>query len=543
MGGIAPTGLTALGNPDPVLATERSGGANASLRATRILSSSAFAEIAMGVSEARYSFAARTPVGATQPLYVDAQTGYVEGGVGSSTDRHAGRSSVRTAIAWRQANHSLKAGGSYEDEYFRETLNLDQLTRLSATAYQYITVQDRSSRNHIRAPAAFIQDSWQATGRLHLDAGLRWSDEYWMASGGSVGQRIPGEWQPRAGVTWRPGRQKPANVFASWGRFYQRTRLNVPGFFLQDEPSTYLVRVYDHDPRLDPSGGSTVFAQTLGHQPAVDGLRGAAFDEVQAGAERLLGERLRVVARGVLRTQRSGIVGVLSPTRGQAVYGNPGAGDLDVYPDIARTYRAIEITLSGRIRDGGALGASYILSSLKGSYEGYWDQTAATNDPLGGASFTPDPTTAVNLYGPLPADRTHQFKSYASGRLGFGFAAGATFSWTSGTPISELGSTRYGAPYYVFLSPRGSLGYTPSSYDLNLRLACEPPRLIPGTRGTRLLADIYHVGNPRQPVYFDQLHYRGVNSSGQQIAPNPNYGEPLLFQPAVAYRFGLEVNW
>jgi hypothetical protein len=94
----------------------------------------------------------------------------------------------------------------------------------------------------------------------------------------------------------------------------------------------------------------------------------------------------------------------------------------------------------------------------------------------------------------------------------------------------------------VFLQPRGSLGRTPSIYDVSLRLAYEPIA-FPGALKPRVLADIYHVGNPRRPVVFDQVHYRGATLSGQQIAPNPNYGQPLYFQPAVAYRFGLEMSW
>ena len=45
------------------------------------------------------------------------------------------------------------------------------------------------------------------------------------------------------------------------------------------------VRVYDHDPRLDPSGGSTVGVQTLGHQPEVAGLRGAPGRNLECRCE------------------------------------------------------------------------------------------------------------------------------------------------------------------------------------------------------------------------------------------------------------------
>jgi hypothetical protein len=542
VGGLALSTVTALGNIDPMLGTQRGGGTNVSLLGTRTLGASSFLQLGAGVSQSRYAIGPSTSRGATEPLFIDARTGYVEGGFGSSTDRHAGRYSGRAAVTLGVHDHTLKVGASYDDEYFRERLSYDQLTRLADSLYQYVTLDDRGSHNHVRSPTVFVQDGWRVTRRLRLDVGVRWSQEVWLASGGEVGQRVSGPWQPRAGVAWSIGPHEATNLFASYGRYLQRTRLNVPGFFLQDEPSTYLIQRFDHDPRVDPSGGNTVFAQTLGHQAEVDDLKGAAFDEIQAGVEHALGDDWRVTTRALYRSQRSGVVGVSSPVTTQAVYGNPGRGELQPYPGITRIYRALEISMSRTGRNGSSIGASYLLSSLEGNYEGYWDQTAGVNDPIGGAAFAPSLAATTYASGPLPNDRTHQVKAFGSTPLAYGFAAGATVTWASGTPLSELGSTPLGAPYYVFLRPRGSLGRTPSIYDVSLRFAYEPVAFA-GPLKPRVLADIYHVGNPRRPVVFDQVHYRGATQSGQQTAPNPNYGQPLYFQPAVAYRFGVEMSW
>jgi hypothetical protein len=236
------------------------------------------------------------------------------------------------------------------------------------------------------------------------------------------------------------------------------------------------------------------------------------------------------------------VVGVYSPELGRAVYGNPGFGDLAAYPELSRTYRALEITLTAGGNARAAASLSYLYSSIDGNYEGYWDQTAGTNDPIGGASFVPEPAAATYSEGPLPNDRPHQIKGHASFRIGRGVAAGVTASWASGSPVSELGSTRFGSPYFVFLAPRGSIGRLRSVYDLNLRLAYDAPQLREGI-ATRLMMDVYHMGNPRQPVTVDQLHYLAVDGSGNQVAPNPNYLSPLAYQPAVAYRFGMEMTW
>jgi carboxypeptidase family protein len=541
VGGVVLSKLVTIGNLDPVLGDQRGGGANVSLQAMRLLGASAFLDARITRSDSRYSLVPQTARGRSEPLYLDARTGFVEGGVGSFVERYAGRTTAHAQLAVTRSGHLMKGGIEYEDEFFGEDYDIDQITRLGDSLYQVVTLRNRHSQNHLRVPTAFLQDTWQAAGGLRLRLGLRWAGEYWMTSGGDVGQRILDGWQPRTGFVWQPRVEGNLKLFGSGGRFVQQTRLNVPQFFQQDVPSLYLVQLFDHDPRVDPSGGSTAFAQVLGRQAEVDRLRGATFDEYQLGGEWLAVGGWAAGLRGVIRTQRSAIVGVLSPLTGQAVYGNPGRGELAAYPEVAREYQALELTLA-HADSSGVARLGYVLSRNRGNYEGYWDQTAAQNDPLGGAAFAPSFSTSANASGFLPDDRTHVLKLQLSRSLGRTFEAGATLVWESGTPLGELGATPFGAPYYEFLSPRGSQGRSPALYDLNLRLAHEARWLAAGRGAPRLMLDVYHVGNPRKPVAVDQVHYRGVQS-GQQVAPNPSYQRALLAQPPVAYRFGCELRW
>jgi len=372
-----------------------------------------------------------------------------------------------------------------------------------------------------------------------LDLGLRWAREYWYASGGALGQQALVPLQPRVGVHWTTGPHATMTWFSSWGRYHERTRTTVPGFFLQDEPSTYIVQRFDHDPRLDPTGGTTLAAQTLGHQPEVHGLRAAAFDEAQWGLRWEPDAAWSATLRALDRRQREGIVSGLSPVSGKVVYGNPGRGELAPFPRIRRVYRALETTVEVHGRAASHASLSHVWSSLEGNYEGYWAQNAGANDPLGGAAFVPDLRSAAWSNGALPNDRPHQFKAHGAARVAPGVTAGATLAWQSGTPLSTLGQTPFGAPYYRLLGPRGSAGRLPSTYDVNLRLAVDSPR-TPFTKATsRLLLDVYHVGNPRRPVMLDPVRYLDAGDS----VPNPNYGKVLFFQPAVAYRFGIEVGF
>ena len=95
----------------------------------------------------------------------------------------------------------------------------------------------------------------------------------------------------------------------------------------------------------------------------------------------------------------------------------------------------------------------------------------------------------------------------------------------------------------MFLKPRGRAGRTPSTYDLNVRLSWETAIHRGGARTIRVIADAYHVGNPRRVVFVDQIHYLAVTNAGVQVSPNPAYGKPLAFQPPAAARFGMEVGW
>lgn len=542
VGGVASIPITALGNIDPVLGNQIGGGANASLNVSRVLGQHAILEAAYAATRSRYTLEAATPAGASQPLYMDARTGYVEGGFGSATQRHAGRSEGRIALTFEGRGHAVKLGAEYADEYFNENLTLDQITRTGDSTFTYLTLNGRYSTNHMRTPTAYLQDSWRVSDNWRLDAGLRWSDEYWMASGGGIGQRVPGQWQPRAGVSWSAQDRALTRFFGSIGRYDQRTRLNLPGFFLQDQASVYLIRTFTHDPRSDPSGGTVKFPLLLGHQPQVSGLRGAEYDELEGGIERDLIGAARLVLRGVYRRQRNGVVATLVPSLLQPRYGNPGEGLLSSYPEVSRVYQALEATLE-REGSGAQYGVSYILGSLRGNYEGYWAQSPRVNDPLGGAAFMATPAPAAYAEGPLPGDRRHQFKAWGSSPLPHRLSVGATAWFASGTPISEFGATPFGPPYYQLLAPRGSLGRTPWIYDVNLRLALELPAALGLEVRPRLLADAYHVGNPRRTVVVDQVHYQSLSSTGQQSSPNPDYGKTLVFQPAVAYRFGVEVSW
>ena len=216
---------------------------------------------------------------------------------------------------------------------------------------------------------------------------------------------------------------------------------------------------------------------------------------------------------------------------------------MDAYPKVDREYAALELSF-GRIRRTGInFLVSYVLSRNTGNYPGLFNSDF--NYPLPNANGSFDhPEMLENGSGLLPNDRTHGFKSWGSYRFGFGLTAGASFFWMSGTPLSEFGACPTApAPFQCFLQQRGTNGRMANLWDLNLRLTYEPLGSSEARWQPRLTLDVFHIGNERTPVSYEQVHFFGRDEAGNQINPNPIYGLPTRYQPPMAVRLGLEVGF
>ena len=52
--------------------------------------------------------------------------------------------------------------------------------------------------------------------------------------------------------------------------------------------------------------------------------------------------------------------------------------------------------------------------------------------------------------------------------------------------------------------------------------------------------NLFRLGNRRTVLDFEELHYLEVDSDGNPTTPNPFYGRPLLIQPPMRARIGLD---
>ncbi len=224
------------------------------------------------------------------------------------------------------------------------------------------------------------------------------------------------------------------------------------------------------------------------------------------------------------------------------MFGNPGRGALDAdYPDPVRTYKALELSVERRAAKFNWL-ASYTWSENWGNYTGIFSSDGKAPNPNCAFAFDV-PDMLVDGEGRLPNDRTHVFK--ASGFYAFdsGLNVGASLLWESGAPLNEFGGSVYGPPWWTFLQPRGTAGESPSIFDLSLRLdytffARSDRRWKP-----RLILDVYHLFSDERPVDYDQFHYFNQDADGNQIDPNPTYGEPIRYYPPTTVRLGLELSF
>lgn len=182
--------------------------------------------------------------------------------------------------------------------------------------------------------------------------------------------------------------------------------------------------------------------------------------------------------------------------------------------------------------------ASYVLSRNYGNYPGLFDSFFPVT-PNNSSSQFEDIQALRNATGSLPNDRTHVFKFSGSYRFDVGVVAGISFTWQSGTPLSEMAGFSSRKPY--FLTPRGTAGRTPATWDLNARVAFDLP--MEGFLKSRLILDLFHIASQRKPVQFVEERYFDIDQNGNGVGPNPSYGKAYRYQPPMAVRLGLEASF
>jgi carboxypeptidase family protein len=529
--------IKTLANADPYLGYWNQGGVALTLAASRMIGSHLLVETSAARARFRDHTGPRTARGAADPLFMDFTTGQWSGGYGNAWDRTSKRTAVSLAGSYQAGPHLFKLGAQYEDNGLNENWRwastgpdgAGSIMRSAPDGYLDLLLNLRTVV-HNRIPTLFGQASILAQERVRINAGLRWEGQYFKSPTTGRSGSIKDQFQPRVGAIFYPTASHDQKITASYGRFYEQLPTEPVSWFWGGLHQQFFF--YDHDPRVDPSGGTPFFWDDV---PAAS-IKGQHFDEFTVGYERVLAHATTFALRGSHRSVKTILAGIsrfdLSPP--VAVLANPGRGEFDTLAKPLSHYGAVELSISRLAPSGVEFMVSYVLSRKFGNYIGLFDQDNGNPNAQAGS--------VTNATGLLPNDRKHALKALGSYRFGRPLALGAVFVAESGTPISELAARRDDPTNQYFVKPRGAAGRTPTLFDLDLRASYDFPAPMRLSGSARLVADFLHVLGQRRPLLLDQLHYLSTDASGNPIQPNPLYGSGLQFQPPRTFRLGIELR-
>lgn len=358
-----------------------------------------------------------------------------------------------------------------------------QLTRFG-------TVGRASSTNQ----GLYAQDSYQPFSRLTLNLGIRIEKEN-VPSFSSNGQPIKfgfgDKIAPRLGFAYDVRGDGKFKVFASFGRFYDRFKYELPrGSFGGDQfLRTFIpitnpnINTFTAASVLATPGALTLNFRVPSNDPAdnrVDpNLLAARQTEYTAGTEYELAKGLvlsgRYTHKQIDRTIEDvgffdsiGNENFFIANPGFGVVSQPFASAIPATPKAQRKYDAGEFRVVKRFGQRYFIDANYTYSRLFGNYSGL-----ASSDEKGRSSpnvnrffdlpFLGFTANGAPDNGRLATDRPHVFRTYASYTYNwFGAKNNSTefsgfFTAASGTPLSTR-VTIFGAD--TFLNRRGDLGRT-----------------------------------------------------------------------------------
>ncbi len=433
---------------------------------------------------------------------------------------------------------------------------------------------------------AFAQDRFQLGSRLTLSVGVRYERE--RMAGSAETFAFGDNWAPRLGFAWDPNGAGRVKVFGTYGLFYSKipSDLAVTAF----SPYGRVNRADYFDAALtQPIPDGTLAAGTKVHY-LTKGASAALIDpatklgyireavvgtEIQAAPELSLGVRYvhRDMPRIVEDVTPVAMVLYAEKAPGTAsvryVITNPRANypatlnGVGAFEDPIHRYDAIELTADKRLANGWSMMASYRWSRLWGTYEGFYynglnqpkpGETTFDDYPTNDPSYTEIGVPQYGFQGdvrylgrlgagPLPNDRTHQVKAYASYALPHGLDLGAGVQLASGQPLTAMTSDPVsGYTGYIPLGPRGSGMATEDGFKSRTAylwsLDVHAGYTIPvGSGRLLLLADVTNLLNRQAVVSYDQRSQLGFGLT------NPDFGRRTAYQDPRMVRLGVRLEF
>lgn len=401
--------------------------------------------------------------------------------------------------------------------------------------------------------AQYIEDTWQATSKIILKAGLR-NEQFTNYNGdGQPYVSMRHQLAPRFGATWDAFGDSSLKVFANAGRYHLQMPTNVA---VRAAGASLNTSEYFTYTGVDPATGAPLGLKALGGLYSANNEfgqskdpRGVAAlnmdslyqDELILGFERAYSPSLNFGAKLTYRKLKSTIDdfcdqrpfdkyaadhGIENNFVFNCALFNPGKGNdflVDYagdgskltpvhlsaeelgYPEVKRSYAALDLYAEHPLRNGWYGRINYTLSRNKGNTEGQTRSDSGQADVATTAVFD-YPELTLNSNGLLPNDRKHQIKAYGFYQFTDELSVGGNLLVASGRPKNCIGNlpqsyydanndaTGYGSEFFFCndkATPRGTLGRMPWDTRLDLNLAYSP-RLL---KGLILRADVFNVFN------------------------------------------------
>jgi len=467
---------------------------------------------------------------------------FASGGAGALVDSVGDRPSLTLDIAHRIGANVVRAGLTGEDtrlvteteltggyqarslfpEHRAERRFIDPDEICNATLpLPCPTVNTSVLRYRTRYTAAYLEDTWQATKSISVNAGMRW-ELMWV---GPV-LHFSDQLAPRLGFSWDPVGGGRSRVWASMGRSFAMLPAGLGRTILErDRTVDHIVSSFGEGRSVDVGAVSTVAA----------GIEPIAQDELTTGAQIALARTVRATVWMQGRFLRRGID---TTTSG---FDNPGR--LGGTPAIRNTgLLAAEVATAptGKL----VLRAGYMYGRTIGSWTGAFDPRQ------GAVLYAGDDydTTSANLLGRLPTDMGHRtyIEAQRSGSLvALPVWVSLRLTAGSGRPRSVLADSEDGI---IYLIPRGSAGRGPVLTQSNVRMGA---RVL----GFDVTLDLLNVFNRREATSIDEVYTTGAvrpidrgsaedlvwlkNDNGLETSRRVSYARAVAYQNPFSAVLGI----
>jgi hypothetical protein len=381
-------------------------------------------------------------------------------------------------------------------------------------AYGYYTWQDGvrlNSKVTSRNMGFYVQDTWQVSSRLTINAGIRLENEFLPPfkaeqDGVKIANPIEFGWgdkiAPRVGAAWDVTGSGKWKLSGSYVRIndvlkYELARGSFGGDYWHDSVYTLdsadLSQLSLANPgalgrKLVEIDNRTVPINAQGELDGIDpDIKPMAHDSYDVTSDFLLNNSMTFTVRYAHKKLLRGIedIGVLNADESEVyTIGNPGFGlttdaektvtGASLTPRAKRDYDGIEFRITGR-KPHFSYNASYTYSRLYGNWSGLANSDEnGRSDPNVSRAFDLSPgnfdETGHNVYGRLATDRPHTLKLFGNYMLNSKLGTtsiGVSQLAYSGTPLSS--EITFIVP--VFYNGRGDLGRTPVYTQTDLMLS------------------------------------------------------------------------